>query len=270
MLRTGGARSLLAIVLAGVAAVACQSGPAPSDIADPRQILAAAVTSTSAATTVRVDATAGGKVALDLLGLGTASTVELDGTTASADLDLAGGDARVTFSAPGLLGVTGELIALHGTTYLKSTLTGALYHVSSLGPDIPTPSGEARASVLKGLTDLLVNPRIQPVKGDDAPCGSSTCYTVTIALSAGDLAALGAGNAQLPAGLPVPIQLPELDTATVDLTILVAKDTTRLADLKAAVGLGAGGSATVELTFSKWDEPVSVVAPPPDQLAPAG
>ena len=34
-------------------------------------------------------------------------------------------------------------------------------------------------------------------------------------------------------------------------------------------GYGAAGSPVVELTFSKWDEPVSISAPPADQLAPS-
>ena len=153
------AAALAVLVAASTLVAACQSAPTPSELQDPRAILAAAVTTTAAAKTVRVDATAYGSVAVDLLGIGAASTVELNGTTASADLDLARGNARTTFSAPGILGLTGELIALDGTSYFKSTLTGTLYQVQPLGAAAPVPSGAITATVLKGLTDL---PRTRP------------------------------------------------------------------------------------------------------------
>ena len=47
---------------------------------------------------------------------GAATPIELDGTTAAADLDIAGGAAKVTFAVPALFNVTGELIAVDGTT----------------------------------------------------------------------------------------------------------------------------------------------------------
>lgn len=260
----------LAVVasLAALTVGACQTAPAQPDLTDPKAILAAAVTSTSAARTVRVDVTAGGTVSLDLLGMGTPSPIELDGTTASADLDLANGDARTTFSAPGLLGLTGELIALDGTSYLKSTLTGALYRVQLIDSDVPAPSGEVRSTILKGLTDLLADPRLDPVKGADSPCGNTTCYRVNISLSPEELAALGLGDLQAPTGLPVPIQIPGLSAASLDLKVLVAKDMTRLTGLGVTADLGAGaGVATFDVTFSKWDEPITITAPPADQLA---
>jgi hypothetical protein len=255
---------------ATLALAACQAAPTPSVLTDPREILAAAVTTTSAAKTVRIDATLDGTVTLDLLGIGTPSSVELTGTTVSADLDLGGGDTRATFSAPGLLGLTGELIVIDGTSYLKTTLSGTLYHVQPIGAAVPEPSGAARATILKGITDLLANPALRPVKGEDTPCGGTTCYRVDIALTPADLAVLGVGDLGTPAGLPIPIQLPDLRAANIDLTVLVAKDTTRLIGLKAAADLGVAGSATVDLTFSKWDEAVSISPPPPDQLAPPG
>jgi hypothetical protein len=262
-------QALAALAAAATLAVgACQSAPPPTELSDPRAILAAAATTTTAAKTVRIDATVDGTVALDLIGIGAASSIELTGTTVSADLDLDDGDSRVTFSAPGLLGLTGELVALDGTSYLKTTLTGPLYQVQPIGGDLPAPSGAVRATVLQDVTDLLSNPALDPVKADDAECGSTTCYRVEIALSAADLAALGAADLEAPAGLPVPIPLPDLSAATVDLTVLVAKDTTRLAGLTANADLGVAGTVILELTFSKWDEAVSISAPPPDQLAP--
>jgi hypothetical protein len=155
-----------------------------------------------------------------------------------------------------------------GTSYLKSTLTGALYRALPIAADGPLPSGAARAGILKGITDLLSRPELDPVKGGDVSCGSATCYRIEITLSPADLAALGLGDMEAPAGLPIPIPLPDLSAATVDLAVLVAQDTTRLAGITATTDLGADGAATLDLTFSKWDEPVSISAPPPDQVAP--
>lgn len=259
------------VSIIGIAAAmllgACQSAP-PATLTNPREILAAAVTATSAAKTVRIDGSADGTVGLALVGFETPSAVELTGTTFSADLNVENGDARATFSAPGLLGLTGELIVVDGDTYLKTTLTGALYRTLSSGGDIPQPSGAVRASILEGLTGLLARPELDPVKAEDVACGNTTCYRVEITLSPADLAALGAGDLEAPSGLPIPIPLPDLTAATVDLTVLVAQDTTRLAGITANADLGADGAAAVDLTFSKWDEAVTISPPPPDQVAP--
>ena len=248
-------------------AAACQSAP-PATLTDPREILAAAVTATAAARTVRIDGSADGTIGVELAGFETPSAVELTGTTFSADLDLEAGGVRATFSAPGLLGLTGEVIVVDRATYLKTTLTGALYRTISASPDFPVPSSAVRASILEGLTGLLGRPELDPVKAEDVACGNSTCYRVEITLTPADLAALGAGDLEAPTGLPIPIPLPDLAAATVDLTVLVAQDATRLAGITAKADLGPGGAAAVDLTFSKWDEPVTIGPPPPDQVAP--
>jgi hypothetical protein len=257
-------------VAASVALGACQAGPAAPTLTDPDAILAAAVTTTAAAKSVRIDATADGTVSLDLLGAGAPSTIELSGTTLSADLDLEAGDARMTFSAPNLLGLTGELIVVDGTSYLKTSLTGPLYQVQSTGSEVPVPSGAERASIVTDITEFLANPALDPVKGEDVACGNTTCYRVDITLTPEELAALGVGDLEAPAGLPFPVAIPDLSAATVTLGVLVAKDTTRLAGLDGTLDLGGGaGVANVKATFSKWDEAVSITAPPPDQVAPA-
>ena len=115
----------------------------------------------------------------------------------------------------------------------------------------------------------MSNPELDPVKAEDVACGGATCYQVQITLSPEDLAALGAGDLEPVEVFAIPIPLPDLAAATVDLTVLVAKDTNRLAGMKADADLGANGAAVLDLTFSKWDEAVSISAPPPDQVAPA-
>jgi hypothetical protein len=72
----------------------------------------------------------------------------------------------------------------------------------------------------------------------------------------------------LPANLP--IQVPDLANAGIDLTLHVDQATTRLSDVHAVVHLGAVGEPSVDLTFTKWNEPPSIAAPPADQVEPAG
>lgn len=260
------AHVIVVALVATLVVAACQSQPAQL-LTDPKAILGAAAATAATATSVRVDLRATGAIAIDPLGTGAGVPVKLDGTTATADIDIAGRDTRATFSVPGLLGIAGEIIAIDGTSYLKSTLTGPQYQVTDV-IDPGATGSEPPEGMLDGLVDLLSRPGLDPVKGDDAPCAGGTCYTITIALTADELAALGAGDLQLPTDLPIP--LPDLAGATVDLTIRVEQTTTRLSGLTADLGLGDIGEVSTELTFSKWGEPVSIAAPPPDQIAPAG
>ena len=55
--------------------------------------------------------------------------------------------------------------------------------------------------------------------------------------------------------------------ATAKLTLHVEKDLpNHLAGVTADVTSPTLGTVTVDLTFSKWDEPVSITAPPADQI----
>ncbi|HET7168442.1 MAG TPA: hypothetical protein VFI69_04510 [Candidatus Limnocylindrales bacterium] len=257
--------ALATTVLLAAGLAACQGQTVPL-LTDPKAILTAAATEAAAASSVHVDLTAEGSLVVDPLGTGAGAPIELRGTTAAADVDLTGRDARTTFALPGLLGLSGEVIALDDTLYVRSTLTGAQYHVTDL-----TAAGGASAppeSPLKGLVDLLSQPGLDPVKGDDVPCGSGTCYTVTIDLTASELAALGADGIPLPTDLPIP--LPDLGAASVQLKVRVDHTTTRLAGISAAADLGDTGELTAELTFTKWGDAVSISPPPADQIAPPG
>jgi hypothetical protein len=243
---------MLAMLLA-----ACQSQPITL-LSDPKEILTAAATTTAAATSVHVDLTADGTITIDPTGLGTGVPLDLADTTAAADLDLESGEARATFSAPGLLGVAGEVIVADGTAYLKTTLTGPKYR--------SFPVGQSTESPLAGLTDLISNADLEPVKGADVPCAGGTCYTIELQLAAADLGGALPGGATIP-GLPIPI--PDLSGATADVTILVEQATTRLSQITAELHLGDLGDPTIQATFSKWNEPVQISPPPADQVEPA-
>lgn len=253
-------RTRLLVLVALLSVAACQGQPARL-LEDPDEILAAAATSALAATSVHVDLTLEGTIALDPLGTGAGAPFDLEGTTAAADLDLQGRKTRVTFAAPGLLGLAGEVIVVDDL-YIKTSLTGTQYRV------IPMAEPSA-APPLKAVTDLLARTDLAPTKGADAPCAGGTCYTITIRLDPEDLAGLGAG-ATLPTGLPVPIPIPDLSGASVDLTLLVEQTTTRLSGLNAAVDLGDAGNLALQGTFTRWNEAMQIEAPPADQVEGAG
>ena len=97
------------------------------------------------------------------------------------------------------------------------------------------------------------------VKGDVVACGSEQCYTVSTELTAADLGTAGTGAL---GGLPI-----DLTGASLKLTVRVEKDLPyHLAGLTAVLSMPGGSTVTVEMSASKWDEPVSISAPPADQV----
>lgn len=261
--------------LAALVVAACGGTPAASPLTDPNAILKAALTTTATATSFHLDLAADGSLSLDLTGTGAAAApIQLNDTTLTADVDIAGGDVKATFAIPGLLGLAGEAIVLDGTAYYKTTLTGPLYQTQALDDvetDVPSPGPSAIAEMVTELDEFLAQPGVDPVKGADVDCGGTTCYTVEIELTPEELAALGGGEeAPIPSGLPLPVPIPDLGDASLDLTIRVERDTTRLAGTTAVIGMGEVGEITAELTFSKWNEGVSISAPPADQVQGGG
>lgn len=248
----------LALVLS-----ACGSAALP-ELTDPNAIITAALKATETAKSVHLDATVDGSIKADLFGTGnTGSSFALTGTTASADLDIAGGNMHATFAVPALLGLTGELIQIGTTSYMKTSLGGPLFEVTedSTG-ELPIDPANPTA-IVDGLGDFLLNDAFNPVKGEDVECGSAKCYTVTIEITPEALAALD------PTGVPAE-ELPfDLSTGTATITVRVDKDTYRLAGISVVAAAGDQGSLTLELTLSKWDETLTIAAPPADQLAPA-
>lgn len=257
------------IAAAALAAAACQ--PSAPRLTDPTAILAAAASTTASATSVHIDVSADGPIAVDPFGTGAGAEINLRGTTASADVDLAANELRATFASPNLMNIGGELIVADGSAYLKSTLTGPNYLQTTIPP--PSASSPApSAAALRGLADLLARADLQPVKGDDVPCAGGTCYTITINVTAEQLAALGgpAIGGAIPSVPAIPgVQLPDLSDASAELKILVEQASTRLSGIDAVLHLGDVGDPHVTVTFTKWNEPVTIAAPPADQVAPA-
>jgi hypothetical protein len=250
--------ALLAVAAVAFLAAACGTTPTGPALTDPKAIVTAALTSTESAKSVHLVLTATGEATVALpIGGGTGTPLDLTGTTATADIDFVKPAARATFALKAGLTVNGEVIAVDGKTYLKSTLTGPLYEESAAGAGLFDPS--TVGDLIDNLGDLLLNPSLNLVKGDDVACGSKQCYTVSAELTAEDL-----GTTAL-TGLPV-----NLAAATLKVTIRVEKDLPyHLAGVTAVLSQPNDAKLTVDVTASKWDEPVTISAPPADQVKPA-
>ena len=237
---------------------ACGATPTGPALTDPKAIVTAAFTSTEAAKSVHLALMANGEATVALpFGGGTGTPLDLTGTTASADIDFVKPAAHATFALKAGLTINGEAIAVDGKTYLKTSLTGPLYEESAAGAGLFDAS--IVGNLIDNLGDILLKPGVNLVKGDDVACGSKQCYTVSAQLSADDLGATAL------TGLPVNLQ-----GATVKVTARVEKDLPyHLAGVTAVLSQADGAELTVDVTASKWDEPVTISAPPADQVKPA-
>ncbi len=241
----------------------CGSAALP-ELTDPTAIITAALKATEGAKSVHLEATVEGSITADLFGTGdSGAAMTLTGTSLAADVDMTGGNMHATFAVPALLGLTGELIQIGTTSYVKTSLGGPLFEVTedSTG-ELPIDPSNPTA-IVDGLGDFLLNDAVNPVKGEDVACGSAKCYAVTIELTPEALAALdptGAAAEELPI---------DLSAGTATITVRVDKNTYRLAGISIVAAAGDLGSLTLELILSKWDETVTIAAPAADQLAPA-
>lgn len=237
---------------------ACGTTPTGPELSDPKEIVTAALTSTESAKSVHLALNADGEATVALpIGGGTGAPLDLTGTTASADIDLVRPAARATFAIKAGFTLNGEVIAVDGKTYVKSTLTGPLYEESAAGAGLIGPS--TVGDLTDNLGDILLDPALSLVKGGDVACGGKQCYTVSTELTADDL-----GTTAL-TGLPV-----NLAGSTLKVTIRVEKDLPyRLAGVTAVLSQPNDAELTVDVTASKWDEPVTISAPPADQVKPA-
>ena len=249
------------LVAGAVVALAACASPSLPALTDPTEIITAGLASTEGAKSVHVEATLDGSINANLTGVGTGTDLPLTGTTASADVDMAGGKAHATIAVPAFLNFNADVIQIGETTYLKSSLSGPQYEAMEATDELPVDPTDA-SGIFDDLGDFLLADGVDPVKGDDVDCGGKQCYTVVIELTPEELAALG--------GAAVTEMLPlDVSDASLALTIRVEKDTYHLAGITTLASLGAGGSLTLDVALSRWDQPFDISPPPADQIKPA-
>jgi len=242
------------LVVAAIAVGAC--GGNSTSLSDPTEILTKAVEALQNVKTLHMEATVDGTVKADLSGTGAAGDITLTGTKLSADVDVDSGDASLNLAVPAFLGMTADVIVTGGDAYTRVSLISDKYQKTSAAdaglPIDATDPGQG----LKDLGDWLKKPEVGPEKLGDTSCGSKTCYQVKIDLTADELATL----------IPEVTDLSGVGDAQLTLTVLVEQDTLRPASMELKLGATDFGQVTVTLSFSKWDESLTIEAPPADQI----
>ncbi|MGH2511281.1 MAG: hypothetical protein ACRDGQ_01200, partial [Candidatus Limnocylindrales bacterium] len=263
----------------GCAASSTPSAPTPATtMTDPRAILALSLTALDTARTFHLTGSLTGTLTADLTGSGTDSAIDLQGTSLSADADIANQRANLQIRIPALFALTVEYIQVGPDTYSRNSLAGSTWtHTSeadiasagpgalptprrigtatpssTLGPVLsPAPSTDLIGQITAGL-DNLPNP---PTLGSDATCGSKTCYSVLISVPL-------SADGQNPLGLP----LPSSTSASVTIRLEVEQDTFYPVQTNVQIDAGTSGTFNLVLALTKFDVPVTINPPPPDQV----
>jgi len=258
--------ALIAVLAVFVAACA----PSAPALTDPKEILGKSALTLKDVKTIHLQIDLSGKVTADLTGSGSESQLDLAGTTATLDVDVAGQKLKATGLAPAFLNTGGEVIVADGAIYYK--LTGPLAQGNDKYSKIPIPAGaieapSASASAVASAAASL-NPQVAideinkalaklpapPTKLPDEKCGDVDCYHVSIHISPEDLAKLSS-----------PAPLPSEGTADITIDVWTRKNDLRTA--KMAMAVKAGAQADIKVTVNAtYDGALSIAAPSADQV----
>lgn len=245
----------LAVIV--LVAAACGSGSTAPALTDPVQILQKGAASLGEMKTFHLRGAIDGEVPLSIGGQGGGAPLPLGGTTLEGDVDVPAAKLAVEVVAPSLLNLTANLVVADGSAYLKAPIvTGDTWVRQPVQGGI----GADPAAAVDGLAAFLAQPDLKPEKLPDVRCAGTDCYSVRFTVPAKDLqGALGSLGSAIP-GLS--------GTAVGDATVTVGvrKDNLQLATLNLEVPAGGTKPLTVALELSKVGEPVTITAPPADQV----
>lgn len=246
------------VALVALLVAACGTGAtAAPTLTDPAEILQAGAASLGEMETLQVRGLVEGELPLDIGGVGSGAPLSLDGTTLDADVDVPDGALAVELLAPALFNLRINIVVVDGSSYLRAPiLTGDSWIRQPADGGIGGDPGAA----LEGLSAFLARPELEPEKLPDARCAEADCYSVRLSAPADELLdALGSLGSSIPG-------LSGDAVGDVTLTVGVRKDNLQLATLDLEVPAGGTTPLTVSLELTMVNEPVTIEAPPADEV----
>jgi hypothetical protein len=180
---------------------------------------------------------------------------KLDGTSLEADVDIAAKNVHLIFGVPALLGLSGELLVIGQDVYVKTSLTGDKWsHQTSdvTGSASPAESFDP-ASIVDNVGDFLLKDGVVTTKLADVACGDRQCYQVSVSIPPDQMADAGAVASLDPGAI--------FGDALV-LNLLFDREKGWLTEVSTDVASDSIGTFSATLSFSNFDEAVTLSAPP--------
>ena len=241
--------ALMAFVLA-----ACSGTPA---LSDPKEIVTSGFDATAELNSFHISLALDGSFSMP----DTGGTIALTGTTFEADVDLDGKLVGATFAVPALLGLSGELRVIDTDLYFKTSMTGTMW--SHMGGDAAGASASPApdvSSMIDELRAFLDKEGVETVKLDDVDCGERSCYHIEVTIPA-DVMTEAEPDAAIFSMDPASV----FGDAIV-LDLLFDAENLWLTEVSTSVTSDSVGTFTATFTFSAFDEPVTVTAPPANEV----
>ena len=203
--------------------------------------------------------------------------LKLDGTAVEGDVDVANQAGHLTFNVPplaalGNVSLTGDLILVSNTLYYKVSILGTKYTKMDLGSigdslgalssslPVAVPSAGASAAIADQISQMRAALNEAGVKatlvGVDKIGGKDASH-INISVPLDKLNSAIA--AQASAGPAM-----KIDSASVDMWVYT--DSNRIAQVEIKGASSTLGNLDITLTISNYDQPVTVAAPPADQV----
>lgn len=235
---------------------ACGGVAAPA-LTDPKEIVTQGLEAMGELESVHLVVSLDGTATVPDLG----GEMNLSGTELTGDLDVANERARIEFSVPAMLGLTGEIVQVGRDSYVKTSFTGEMWSKSTLSEDDPVSGVTDPTAQLAKVRAFLDKEGVELEKLDDAECGDETCYAVRLTIPAEVLAEASPGTDVDPG---------ELVGEAVVIDMLFDRDDRWLAQASTRIVAESIGELTLTLELSAFNEPVEVETPPEDLVTEDG
>jgi hypothetical protein len=245
---------VMVVILAVLAA--CQSAPTYSN---PTDIITKGLDATAALKSFHVSLSLSGTFSMP----GSGASFKLDSTSLEADVDIPAKQAHLTFAVPAFLGLTGEVLLIGQDLYVKTSMTGDKWmHKTNVVASSASPSESASvspsasldtASMIKVVKDFLAKDGVKTTKLADVDCGDRKCYQVSVSIPSSLMTAAGAVASMDPSSV--------FGEALV-LNLLFDREKLWLTEASTDVTSATLGTFSAKVSFSKFDEAVTVSPPP--------
>jgi hypothetical protein len=263
-------RSLLAASLSCALVLGASAAVGAQD--DPSQVLAQSLTATSTATSFHFLATVDGTVNLGSSFGG--APLKISGTKAEGDVSVDPLGVQLTFDVP-ISGVTlsgGLIYPNDGSVYVKLALPGSsaadLWHSIATGNMIPNLSASpspGAPDMATQIQDTITQSGAVLTNDGDVPCSAGTCTKLHLEVPAAAL------DSTVGAMLPTASAAPSAAaSAPIPVDILVDNATHYIDSISAHVLEATSGTdLTIAIALSAFNQPVTITAPPADQVTDA-